>query len=237
MSGAGKSKSYVRPLISTLQRKRKTRRLVIINRKQEFSDLVPEKARFMVDESIHPDRLHKMFRTHQGGLFFQITGYDPRPFLDTLGTEIMKWRDVTLLIEEASEFVPRGKAPKAIFRTLTAGREQNINVIAVTQMLQSQMAGVDLAFIQQCSKLVLFRLQGENDLERANALFPELGEGVSRLKSHDGLPPEYAVKDMLTHECGVYRRDPVRPTTLVWHDLTQRSHMEVKTWTQQQLNS
>jgi DNA helicase HerA-like ATPase len=219
VSGSGKS-IFTRALIAEASRLNKYDQLIIVNRKSELSDLVSPEARFAIDESISASKLSSILNGHKK-VFFRVDGYDPREFLNALGTEIMKRSNILLVIEEASEFVPRGKAPKALFRILTAGRDKGHSVIAVTQMLQSEMAGVDLAFIQQSTKLVCFKLIGENDVSRVTALFPELGDQISFLKSHDHLPPEFAVKDMLTSRCGIMRRDPQNPTRRAFVDISR----------------
>jgi energy-coupling factor transporter ATP-binding protein EcfA2 len=235
MSGSGKS-IYARALAGNFSNAKKFDQLIIVNRKSEMSDLVSSGARYAIDESIRESMLTRILNQHKK-VFFRVDGYDPREFLNALGNEIMRRRFILLLIEEASEFVPRGKAPKQLFRILTAGRERGHSVIAVTQMLQSAMAGIDLAFMQQATTLVSFRLQGENDVARLSEFFPELGEGVKTLKSHDGLPPEYGIKNMVTSRCGIMRRDPHNPTRRTFIELTRSQPQEVQQWQPQQAHN
>lgn len=131
-SGSGKSTLARQILLRMMGRFRK---LVIVNRKTEFSDLC--EARFRVKEEGDPSRA---LRRHSR-VFFHVTGYDPRSFLDALGAEIMRQRDVLLLVDEAYHFFPRGAVPKGLFEVLTGGREAGHNAIFVTQMLQGLTGG------------------------------------------------------------------------------------------------
>jgi DNA helicase HerA-like ATPase len=228
MSGSGKS-SYARQLVKTATVQRKFDQLIFVNRKSEMSDLVSPGARYAIDESINERKLTSILNQHKK-VFFRVDGYDPRAFLNALGNEIMKRKFILLVIDEAHEFLPRQQAPKSIFRVFTAGRALGHSVVAITPMLQSAMMGVDLVVLQQCTTLVSFRLQGENDVKRLVEFFPELGERVKALKSHDGLPPEYAIKNMVTSRCGIMRRDPHNPTRRTFIELTRSQPQEVQQW-------
>lgn len=211
ISGGGKS-TLARELITAFEGR--YRQLVIVNRKSEFAELC-DKA-YSVDERGDPELALRRYRK----VFFRVDGYDPRPFLDALGMAVMRRREVLLVVDEAYEFFQRGRVPKALFRVITGGRELGHNCIFVTQMLQSASGGIDLAVIQQCTHLVLLRLQGENDLARARANFPELGERVLALRRPErGLPPEVAVKNMLTGEAAMARYPYPSAKRRVWQRL------------------
>ena len=212
ITGSGKS-VYSRQMIQALTGK--YRQMIIVNRKSEFADLCEK--RFIVDEDGNPETALRKYRR----VFFRVDGIDPRPFLNKLGDAIMKRRDVLLVIDEAHEFLPRGRAPKRLFRVFTGGREQGIITLMITQAMKSQGAGIDLVVQNQMSHLVLFRLQGEGDLARADELFPELrGRAASLALPHDGLPPELAVRNMALARAEIAERDPQRPSVRAWRELS-----------------
>lgn len=200
MTGGGKS-YYARRIIRAMRGRYK--QLVIINRKRELSELT--EAAYIVDEQGDPCNVLEQHKR----LFFQVDGYDPRPFLDNLGGCLMKRSNTLLVIDEAWEFFSRGRVSRPLFRVLTGGRELGHSIIFVTQMLKSASGGIDLGVLQQATHLVVFRMQGENDVERVRAYFPELGDDVTRLaRPERGRPPEYAVKNLMTGRSGVMRRTP-----------------------------
>lgn len=213
MTGGGKS-YLARQIIAQMEGR--YRQLVIVNRKRELAELTD--AAYIVDETGDPA---KSLRRHRR-VFYQVDGYDPRPFLDNLGMEIMQRRDVLVVIDEAWEFFGRGRVPRGLFRVLTGGRERGHTTIMVTQMLKSASGGIDLAVFQQATHVVLFRLQGNNDLERVMEYFPELGDRVTQLQRPEGgLPPEYAVRNMLTGAAGLVLRDDSNPRRRVWLPLSE----------------
>lgn len=212
ITGSGKS-VYARALITA--KAGTYRQMIIVNRKSEFADLC--EARFTVVEDGDPERALRRHRR----LFFRVDGMDPRPFLNNLGQALMRRRDVLLVIDEAHEFLPRGRAPKQLFRVFTGGREQGINTIMISQELKSQGAGIDLVVQNQMSHLVLFRLQGEGNLARADELFPELdGRAASLALPENGRPPELAVRDMRRSKAEIAERDPADARRRVWRPLT-----------------
>ncbi|WP_245533755.1 hypothetical protein [Calidithermus timidus] len=87
-------------------------------------------------------------------VIFQVTGYDPRPFLDNLGQAIMGMRDVLLVVDEAYHFFPRGQVPKGLFEVLTGGREAGHNTLFVTQRLQGATGGIDPGVRRQASHII-----------------------------------------------------------------------------------
>jgi len=207
-SGSGKSTLARQILLRMVGRFRK---LVIVNRKTEFSDLC--EARFRVKEAGDPSRVLKRYSR----VFFHVTGYDPRSFLDALGAEIMGQRDVLLLMDEAYHFFPRGAVPKGLFEVLTGGREAGHNAIFVTQMLQGLTGGIDPGVRKQASHLVTFRVTEPNDVRAVSEHFPELGERVRSLaRPDDGLPPEYGVKNLDREEGGLVLRNPQNPRRRMW---------------------
>jgi hypothetical protein len=215
MSGSGKTSNATRPLVKKFIREGRYHQLVIVNRKAELADLC-EKA-YAVDESADPGKALNRYSR----VFFRVDGHNPTPFLDALGTELLTRRNCLVVFVEAYEFLPRGRVSKPLFSVITRGRALGHNMIFDTQMLQSAMGGIDVGVIQQCTHLVTFKLQGEPDVKRSVALFPELGEGVTRLaRPLDGLPPEFAVRDMSTGRCGVLVRSSSNPKKRIYKDLT-----------------
>ncbi|MFD3005125.1 AAA family ATPase [Thermus tengchongensis] len=207
-TGSGKS-TLARQVL--LRMEGRFRKLVIVNRKTEFSELC--EVRFRVREEGDPG---PALRRHRR-VFFHVTGYDPRPFLDALGAEIMRQRDVLLVVDEAYHFFPRGAVPKGLFEVLTGGREMGHNAIFVTQMLQGLTGGIDPGVRKQASHLVTFRVTEPNDVRAVSEHFPELGERVRTLARPDaGLPPEYGVKDLDREEGGLVLRDPRDPRRRIW---------------------
>ena len=207
-SGSGKS-TLAREVIRRMEGH--YRHLVIVNRKTEFAELA--QGRFRVREEGDP---RPALRRHRR-VIFHVTGYDPKPFLDALGQELMRLRDVFLIVDEAYHFFPRGAVPKGLFEVLTGGRELGHNVIFVTQMLQGTTGGIDPGVRKQASHLITFRVSEPNDVRAVAEHFPELGERVRNLKRPGGgLPPEYAVKNLDREEAGLVLRDPRDPRQRVW---------------------
>jgi DNA helicase HerA-like ATPase len=211
-SGSGKS-TLAREVIRRMEGR--YRHLVIVNRKTEFAELA--QGRFRVSETGDPGpALRKCQR-----VIFHVTGYNPRPFLDALGQEIMRLRDVLLVVDEAYHFFPRGAVPRGLFEVLTGGRELGHNAIFITQMIQGATGGIDPGVRKQASHLVTFRVTEPNDVRAVAEHFPELGERVRDLKRpEEGLPPEYAVKNLDREEAGLVLRDPRDPRRRVWVRLT-----------------
>jgi DNA helicase HerA-like ATPase len=211
-SGSGKS-TLAREV--TRRMEGRYRHLVIVNRKTEFAELA--QGRFRVSETGDPG---PALRKHRR-VIFHVTGYDPRPFLDALGQEIMRLRDVLLVVDEAYHFFPRGAVPRGLFEVLTGGRELGHNAIFITQMIQGATGGIDPGVRKQASHLVTFRVTEPNDVRAVAEHFPELGERVRDLKRPEGgLPPEYAVKNLDREEAGLVLRDPRDPRRRVWVRLT-----------------
>jgi len=211
-SGSGKS-TLAREVIRRMEGR--YRHLVIVNRKTEFAELA--QGRFRVSETGDPG---PVLRKHRR-VIFHVTGYDPRPFLDALGQEIMRLRDVLLVVDEAYHFFPRGAVPKGLFEVLTGGRELGHNAIFIAQMIQGATGGIDPGVRKQASHLVTFRVTEPNDVRAVAEHFPELGERVRDLRRPEGgLPPEYAVKNLDREEAGLVLRDPRDPRRRVWVRLT-----------------
>ena len=221
MTGGGKS-YLIRELIEEFRAAGTYRQLVIVNRKREFADLC-EKA-FTVEEDGDPAEALERYPS----IFFHVTGYDPRPFLDNLGAAAMTLNDdgtpkhpkILFVFDESYEFWARGRVARALYRVLTGGRDPyGHNAIFGTQMLQSAGGGIDLGVLQQASHLCVLRLQGEYDTARAKSLFPELGDRATQLKrpGDDGTAPDLAVRNMLTGEA-MLRTSPA-PGVYKWENL------------------
>lgn len=187
-SGSGKS-TLARSIIQRMQGR--FRHLVIVNRKREFAELA--QGRYTVGEEGDPwAALKKHSR-----VIFHVTGYDPRPFLDSLGQAIMRLRDVLLVVDEAHHFFPRGQTPKGLFEVLTGGREYGHNAIFITQMLQGATGGIEPGVRRQASHLITFRVSEPREVQAVGDMFPELGDRVRTLaRPENGLPPEYGIKDL-----------------------------------------
>lgn len=198
-SGGGKS-TLARELIQGMAGRYE--HLVIINRKRELSDLCDRaytvyEAADAEEALVHPR------------VFLQVTGYDPRPFLDNLGRALMRRRGVLIVIDEAHQFFPTGQVPRGLFEVLTGGREQGHNLIFVTQMLKGHIGGIDPGVRRQITHLVTFRLTEPAEVAEMAAMFPELGERVTSLLRPDpvtGAPPEYAVKNLDHDSAGIVLR-------------------------------
>ncbi len=197
-SGSGKS-TLARQIIQRMEGR--YRHLVVVNRKREFAELV--QGRYTVGEEGNPT---PALRKHRQ-VMFQVTGYDPRPFLDSLGQAIMQMQDVLLVMDEAHHFFPRGQTPKGLFEVLTGGREAGHSTLFITQMLQGTTGGIDPGVRRQASHLITFRVTEPREVQAVADMFPELGEGVRTLaRPENGLPPEYGIKDLDRDYAGVVRR-------------------------------
>ncbi|MCX7784603.1 MAG: AAA family ATPase [Meiothermus sp.] len=197
-TGSGKS-TLARQIIQRM--KGRYRHLIIVNRKREFAELA--QGRYTVGETGEPWTALKQHRN----VMFQVTGYDPRPFLDSLGQAIMRLRDVLLVVDEAHHFSPRGQTPKGLFEVLTGGREYGHSAIFITQMLQGATGGIEPGVRRQASHLITFRISEPREVQAISDMFPELGEGVRALaRPEGGLPPEYGIKDLDRDFAGVVRR-------------------------------
>jgi DNA helicase HerA-like ATPase len=197
-SGSGKS-ALARQVIRSMEGR--YRHLIIVNRKREFAELV--QGRYTVREDGSPAPALKQHRR----ILFQVTGYDPRPFLDQLGQTIMQMQDVLLVMDEAHHFFPRGQTPRGLFEVLTGGRELGHSTLFITQMLQGATGGIEPGVRRQASHLVTFRVSEPREVQAVSDMFPELGEGVRTLaRPENGLPPEYGIKDLDRDYAGVVRR-------------------------------
>jgi DNA helicase HerA-like ATPase len=197
-SGSGKS-TLARQIIRRMEGR--YRHLIIVNRKREFAELA--EGRYTVREEGDPTPALRQHRR----VIFQVTGYDPRPFLDQLGQAIMRLRDVLLVVDEAHHFFPRGQTPKGLFEVLTGGREYGHSAIFITQMLQGATGGIEPGVRRQASHLIVFRVSEPREVQAVSDMFPELGEGVRTLaRPEGGLPPEYGIKDLDRDFAGVVRR-------------------------------
>lgn len=207
-SGSGKS-TLARSIIERMEGRYE--QLIIVNRKREFAELA--EGRYSVGEKGDPWPALK----RQRRVMFQINGYDPRDFLDELGGAIMRLRNVLLVVDEAYHFFPRGQVPKGLFEVLTGGRELGHNAIFITQMLQGAVGGIDPGVRRQATHLITFRVSEPGDVKAVSEHFPELGERVSQLaRPDDGLPPEYAVKNMDNEQSGIVMRNPHNPRQRIW---------------------
>jgi len=197
-SGSGKS-TLAREVIRRMEGR--YRHLVIANRKREFAELA--QGRYTVGEDGDPWPALKKHRR----VIFQVTGYDPRPFLDKLGQAIMQLKDALLVVDEAHHFFPRGQTPKGLFEVLTGGREYGHSAIFITQMLQGATGGIDPGVRRQASHLITFRVSEPREVQAVGDMFPELGERVSKLaRSEGGLPPEYGIKNLDNDQAGLVVR-------------------------------
>lgn len=197
-SGSGKS-TLARQIIRRMEGR--YRHLIIVNRKREFAQLA--QGRYTVGETGEPWTALKQHRN----VMFHLTGYDPRPFLDSLGQAIMRLRDVLLVVDEAHHFFPRGQTPKGLFEVLTGGREYGHSAIFITQMLQGATGGIEPGVRRQASHLITFRVSEPREVQAISDMFPELGEGVRALARPEGvLPPEYGIKDLDRDFAGVVKR-------------------------------
>lgn len=210
MSGTGKT-TLGRKIIRAM--KGRYSKLVVVNRKNDLSGFCA--ARYAIQG--HEDPGPALARHDR--VFFRVDGMDPRPFMDRLGHELLKYRDVLIVVDEAWEFFPRGRSPRGFFMVLTRGRSLGHNVIMITQQLQSTGAGIDLIVLDQATHVVLFKL-GHNDIDRASYLYPELGPRCLRFgHPMDGGAPEFCVLNKISMQGGAALRDPRNPKRTRWHSL------------------
>lgn len=197
--------------------------LVIVNRKREFAEYA--EAAFTVREDGNPEAALSKHRR----VFFQVTGHDPRPFMEKLGAWIMAHENVFLVIDEAHNFLEQGRAPKSIFEVFTGGRAQGHNVLVITQSITSVSFSIDLVTMKQASHIIAFRLTEKNEVNRLNDYIGEqrledksnLVSQLRRWRKEDPYPPEYLIKNMDSEECGMVARDPADQSRRIWVDLTR----------------
>ena len=199
-SGSGKTTLAKQVIKQMLPR---AKQLIIVNFKTDLAELVPAQARFTVNDAGNPS---KALREHKR-VFFQVTGYDPRAFLNALGREVMQRRDCLLVFDEAHWFWMRGKLPLELYRVLTAGRSLGHNLMIITQALTSSSFALDTSVIKQCSHYVFFRLSERNEVKAALEYIPEGAPFLENLgRPDDGGAPEYLVRYSDGGKSGLVRR-------------------------------
>ncbi|MCA9839807.1 MAG: hypothetical protein KC422_23060 [Trueperaceae bacterium] len=225
-SGSGKT-HYLKTCLNYLKKQNKYRKLVIINSKQDLAQYC--QRAFKIEQGKTYDRALNALESSDS-VFYQLLSADPREFLNQLGPQIRNYRtnedykNMLIVIDEAIVSLRRGQVAPEFFPVITESREYGVNLLIATQMLKSQSGGIDLAVMQQCTHMVLFRLQG-NDLERVNEFFPELGDKAAKLQIYDaatGGLPEFAVKNLSNSKAHAYVRDPQNPKKRVVLDLTDQ---------------
>jgi GTPase SAR1 family protein len=199
-SGSGKTtlaKSIIKQMLP------RSKQLIVVNFKQDLSELVPPNARYSINENGNPKPALEQHKR----VFFHVTGYDPRAFLNALGREIMQRRNCLIVFDEAHWFWMRGKLPLELYRVLTAGRSLGHNLLLVTQALTSQSFALDVSVIKQCSHYIMFRLSERNEVQAALDYIPEGKPYLENLaRPDDGGAPEYLVRFADGAKTGVVRR-------------------------------
>jgi energy-coupling factor transporter ATP-binding protein EcfA2 len=222
-SGSGKS-TLARKLI--LEREKRSQKLVILNRKREFSDLC-ERA-----YKIYDDVEYSAFDVYQAlnssdRVFFNILGSKPQKFLDVLGHQLMNFESVQVVNDEAASYLQR--LASGYFLAVTAGREQDINWMWIYQMIVSPAGSVAPEIQKQLSHLVSFRLSDPNEAGRFLELVPEAriqGSNTSLVEilerpdpEQPDLPPEWIEKDIDRGTAAAILRHPQNQRKLVYTNL------------------
>ena len=199
-SGSGKS-TLARKLI--LERQRRSKKLVILNRKREFSDLCEKAYRIYDDVDYSAYDVHSALNSADS-VFFNILGSKPQKFLDVLGHQLMAFENVQVVNDEAASYLQR--LASGYFLAVTAGREQDINWLWIYQMIVSPAGSVAPEIQKQLSHLISFRLSDENEADRFCQLVPEArikGSSLSLVEllerpdpDKPDLPPEWIEKDI-----------------------------------------
>lgn len=206
-SGSGKS-VYLDRLLSAYAGR--YRYLVVINttsqlaehcRRREYVPL--EKLALPYD----PAKLAELIRAH-GSVHFELAPGDAAEgFLDRLGQACMALGEyetdecrVLIVMDEARYWVKKGAMPRGLERCEAEGRKFGVDIIKATQRLGSSgVDTVDLAAVNQITRLAVFPLAELNQRKRVQEMFPDLPD-PSSLRRPDpvaGRGGEYLVWDCL----------------------------------------
>lgn len=213
-SGTGKT-TLLKRLLRRMLDERRTRRLVIINRKTELAEFA--EAMYTVDQT---GNAAEALRRHRR-VMFHIVGIDPRDFLDSLGQAAMQYQDVLWAIDEAQDFMDTQLMPRQMFRPLTMGRSAGHNVLMAAPLLVNNSGGLNPMVRKQLSHLIAFRNSEANDLQAIKGFASVVADYLPRLRklerAPDGkvLPGEYVAYNRDTGTGNLVLRHPRHPTRLV----------------------
>jgi ABC-type arginine transport system ATPase subunit len=223
-SGSGKS-TLARNLI--LERQKRSKKLVILNRKREFSDLCEKAYKIYDDVEYSAWDVYQALES-SNAVFFNILGSKPKKFLDVLGHQLMNYESVQVVNDEAASYLQR--LASGYFLAVTAGREQDINWLWIYQMIVSPAGSVAPEIQKQLSHLISFRLSDSNEAGRFLELVPEariIGSNTSLVEilerpdpERPELPPEWIEKDLDRGVASAVLRSSGNPKKLVYTALS-----------------
>ncbi|HEX2865355.1 MAG TPA: hypothetical protein VHN99_12360 [Deinococcales bacterium] len=208
-SGSGKSYYLDRLLAAYAGR---YRYLVVINTTSQLAEHCRHREYVPLDKlglPYDPAKLADLIRRH-GSVHFELAPGDAAEgFLDRLGQAVMLLGEyetaecrVLVVMDEARYWVKKGAMPAGLERCEAEGRKFGVDIIKATQRLGSTGADtVDLAAVNQITRLVVFPMAELNLRERVQKMFPELPD-PSSLRRPDPAANrggEYLVWDCLTN--------------------------------------
>lgn len=215
MTGTGKT-HLMKQVFERLDKTRRFRRLIIVNRKPELAEYADEMYRIDSDGNAEA-ALAKHRRVH-----FFLTGIDVRPFLNRLGNVAMRYQDVLWWFDEAQDYLGTQTMPPQMFRPFTMGRSLGHNLMVGAPLIASGSGGLHTNVRIQLSHIVVFKTDDPGQKMHTEGLFPQVVPYLDKFRKVEKvgnkiLPPDYAIKNRDTGDWQLVLRDRQIPTRQLEH--------------------
>lgn len=214
-SGSGKT-SFLHPLLH--EKKTRTRYLIIFNTSDQLSEFCNHREYVSFEDlskEYDPKTIARLIQTH-GSVHFEVARGDTENFVNAVCEAVMGLGEkdadktlVTVVFEEARNFLRKYRMPERASQLEAEGRKYGIDVIKVDQRLQSQGDDcLDSAAYVNATVVVVFPTSDYNQRQRIMQAFPGIPDPLELRPPVPGkMPGEYAVFDRETGQKALIRRD------------------------------
>lgn len=214
-SGSGKS-SFLVPLIQA--KKARTRYLIIFNTSDQLAEFCHHREYVSFEalaKNYDPKAIAALIQTH-GSVHFEVARGNTENFVNAVCEAAMSLGEkdadktlVTVVFEEARNFLKKYKMPERANQLEAEGRKYGIDLIKVDQRLQSQGDDcLDSAAYVNATIVVVFPSSDYNQRQRIMQAFPGIPDPLELRPPIPGkLPGEYAVFDRETGLKALIKRD------------------------------
>lgn len=214
-SGSGKT-SFLVPLLE--EKRGRSKYLVIFNTSDQLSQFCHHREYVSFDalsKTYDPKTIAALIQSH-GSVHFEVARGDTANFVDAVCEAVMSLGEkdadktlVTVVFEEARNFLPKYKMPLRAGQLEAEGRKYGIDLVKADQRLQS--AGndcLDSAAYVNSTVAVVMPTTDYNQRQRIMQAFPGIPDPLELRPPVPGrMPGEYAVFDRETGQKALIRRD------------------------------
>ncbi|MBF6594982.1 MAG: hypothetical protein IVW51_11125 [Thermaceae bacterium] len=199
-------------------KKERTRYLVVFNTSDQLSEFCNHREYVSFEalsKDYDPEAIAALIQSH-GSVHFEVARGNTESFVNAVCAAVMSLGEkdadkciVTVIFEEARNFLKKYKMPERASQLEAEGRKYGIDLIKVDQRLQSQGDDcLDSAAYVNATVVVVFPTSDFNQRQRIMQAFPGIPDPLELRPPVPGkMPGEYAVFDRETGQKALIKRD------------------------------